>query len=96
MYAVASKSNFEEPNTEWMDDAICKGMGCEYFFPIETKGDTAKLNNAIVKAICEQCIVRHECLDYALDTNQKFGIWGGLTESERSNLSQSSKDKRPA
>ncbi|MDQ5969783.1 MAG: WhiB family transcriptional regulator, redox-sensing transcriptional regulator [Patescibacteria group bacterium] len=93
---MASKSNFEEPDAEWMDNANCKGMGCEYFFPIELKSKIAASKILAVKAICEQCTVNQECLSYALDTNQKYGIWGGLTEPERSNLSQASKGKRLA
>ena len=35
------------------------------------------------KAVCRQCDVREECLQYAIDSNQEYGIWGGLTEEER-------------
>jgi WhiB family redox-sensing transcriptional regulator len=37
----------------------------------------------MAKRICIGCPVRQECLDYALVSNQRFGIWGGLTEEER-------------
>lgn len=93
---MTNKSNFEEPSTEWMIDASCKGMGHEYFFPIELKGRVAAGKILAAKAICAQCVVQQECLNYALNTNQKFGIWGGQTEPERSNSLQITKDKKPA
>lgn len=35
------------------------------------------------KAVCEECPVREQCLDWAVETNQEFGVWGGKTERER-------------
>jgi WhiB family transcriptional regulator, redox-sensing transcriptional regulator len=38
------------------------------------------------KKICAQCPIQEECLDYALDTNQNVGVWGGMSENERKKL----------
>ncbi|MDU5308733.1 MAG: WhiB family transcriptional regulator, partial [Varibaculum cambriense] len=38
------------------------------------------------KAVCELCEVRDECLSYALENDERFGIWGGLSERERRRL----------
>jgi WhiB family redox-sensing transcriptional regulator len=66
---------------EWADDAACREVGdYEMWFP--EKGGSA----ALAKAICKGCRVRAECLDYALDHGQHFGVWGGLSEKEREPL----------
>lgn len=56
---------------------MCKGMDPAIFFP--TRG--ASLDEA--RAVCALCPVRVDCLDYAMQTAQKFGVWGGLSERER-------------
>jgi len=61
----------------WQDDARCRGLGNDLFFP-EQGASTEK-----AKGICEPCKVKTECLDYAVDVVEKFGIWGGLSERER-------------
>jgi WhiB family redox-sensing transcriptional regulator len=60
-------------------------MDPEMWFPA---GSTGRALRQITeaKAICAGCTVRAQCLDYALDTNQEPGIWGGLTEDERRTL----------
>lgn len=62
---------------EWMDDALCAQTDPEAFFP-EKGGSTRE-----AKSVCMSCEVRLQCLDYALGTDQRFGIWGGLSERER-------------
>jgi WhiB family redox-sensing transcriptional regulator len=64
---------------EWRLQANCRGVNWPIFFP--NKGDNARSRKA--KAICHECEVRWECLDYALEHNIKFGIWGGFSEHER-------------
>jgi WhiB family redox-sensing transcriptional regulator len=44
------------------------------------------------KAICETCPVRLACLAFALERNEKFGVWGGLTEKERARLSPAARE----
>ncbi|MCA1692194.1 MAG: WhiB family transcriptional regulator [Actinobacteria bacterium] len=64
----------------WRDDAACRGLDPDVFFP--ASDDEA----GVAKAVCETCPVREECLEYALETRQEDGIWGGLTETERRRL----------
>lgn len=60
--------------------AACAGMGPSLFFP--PRGDPAEG----AKAVCRACVVRQECLRYALENRERFGIWGGLSERERARI----------
>jgi len=64
----------------WQDRALCSQTDPEAFFP-EKGGSTRE-----AKKICLGCEVRHECLEYALAHDERFGIWGGLSERERRRL----------
>ena len=64
----------------WQTDALCAQTDPEAFFP-EKGGSTRE-----AKRICEGCEVRSACLDYALENDERFGIWGGLSERERRKL----------
>lgn len=67
---------------EWRDHALCRDTDPELFFPV---GATGVALTAIdqAKQVCGECHVSAECLDFALDTNQDSGVWGGLSEEER-------------
>lgn len=60
---------------EWMQDAACRGVDPELFFP--PQGGSV----AAPKAVCTECPVRVECFDYG--ASERFGVWGGATERER-------------
>ena len=60
---------------EWQDQALCAQTDPEAFFP-EKGGSTRE-----AKRICKACAVRDECLEYALEHDERFGIWGGLSLS---------------
>ena len=64
----------------WQVDALCAQTDPEAFFP-EKGGSTRE-----AKRICDSCEVRSECLTYALENDERFGIWGGLSERERRKL----------
>ena len=64
----------------WQERALCAETDPEAFFP-EKGGSTRE-----AKKICTGCEVRSECLDYALGNDERFGIWGGLSERERRRL----------
>ena len=64
-------------NPRWMDDGSCSSVDPELFFP-EMGGATKQ-----AKRICHGCPVKTECLDYALEHNELFGIWGELSTHER-------------
>jgi len=65
---------------EWQNRANCMGVDPDLFFP-ERGASTRE-----AKAVCHGCVVQNECLGYALDNAEKFGIWGGLSERERRRL----------
>jgi WhiB family redox-sensing transcriptional regulator len=73
---------------EWVHRARCKDEDPELFFPIGTAGPAASQVEA-ARAICMQCEVRSECLEWAMDTGQDAGVWGGLSEEERRALRRS-------
>ncbi|CAJ59925.1 Putative regulatory protein (partial match) [Frankia alni ACN14a] len=62
---------------EWQERALCAQTDPEAFFP-EKGGSTRE-----AKRICSGCEVRAECLEYALENDERFGIWGGMSERER-------------
>lgn len=64
----------------WQQHALCAQTDPEAFFP-EKGGSTRE-----AKSVCFACEVREECLDYALANDERFGIWGGLSERERRRL----------
>ena len=65
---------------DWQERALCAQTDPEAFFP-EKGGSTRE-----AKKICVGCEVRDECLEYALLHDERFGIWGGLSERERRRL----------
>lgn len=70
----------DEGELGWQERALCAQTDPEAFFP-EKGGSTRE-----AKRVCTGCEVRSECLDYALDNDERFGIWGGLSERERRRL----------
>jgi WhiB family redox-sensing transcriptional regulator len=69
-----------EPDDQWQERALCAQTDPEAFFP-EKGGSTRE-----AKRICLGCEVRDACLEYALAHDERFGIWGGLSERERRRL----------
>ena len=65
---------------QWQERALCAQTDPEAFFP-EKGGSTRE-----AKKICTGCEVKAECLEYALANDERFGIWGGLSERERRKL----------
>jgi WhiB family transcriptional regulator, redox-sensing transcriptional regulator len=61
----------------WQERSLCAQTDPEAFFP-EKGGSTRE-----AKRVCLSCEVRVECLEYALENDERFGIWGGLSERER-------------
>jgi WhiB family redox-sensing transcriptional regulator len=67
----------DENRTGWQAQANCMGVDPDLFFP-ERGGSTRE-----AKEVCRGCVVREDCLEYALANGEKFGIWGGMSERER-------------
>jgi WhiB family redox-sensing transcriptional regulator len=71
--------------TEWRDVAACRDSEPSLFFPIGSTGPAID-QIAAAKQICSLCSVQEECLQYALESNQESGVWGGYAEDERRRL----------
>ena len=69
----------------WRRLAACRDSAPDLFFPIGATGLALDQIEA-AKTICLGCPVRDECLEFALETNQEAGIWGGTSEDERRHL----------
>ena len=67
----------EPDDRSWQDEANCLGVDPDLFFP-ERGASTRE-----AKEVCRGCVVREDCLEYALANGEKFGIWGGMSERER-------------
>jgi WhiB family redox-sensing transcriptional regulator len=73
---------------DWEADARCRTVGAEPFFP-EGNGGTVRAAAEEAKAVCAWCLVRQQCLEYALrleggaEHGSRAGIWGGTTPRER-------------
>lgn len=65
---------------EWQANARCSEVEPEIFFP--ERGGSSKA----ARAVCSKCDVRAQCLEYALNNKEQFGIWGGTSERERRRL----------
>jgi WhiB family redox-sensing transcriptional regulator len=62
---------------EWQSGARCVEVDPEIFFP--ERGGSSRA----ARAVCDLCKVRADCLEYALNNKEQFGIWGGTSERER-------------
>lgn len=63
---------------QWRQFAACGDMNVADFFPEEGANVTLE-----IKIVCRGCPVRNECLDFAIRTKQKYGVWGGYNEQDR-------------
>ena len=74
----------------WQHEAACRGPHATVFFPppqFERKADRLAREKR-AKEICSDCTVRAACLDYALSIREPHGVWGGLNEAERRQLTE--------
>lgn len=76
----AFQQTYELPPAAWHALGRCREVDPELFFP--ERGESP----ARAKRVCGGCKVRAECLAWAMDTGERFGVWGGATESERRQL----------
>ena len=68
--------------TWWIESARCIGQDPELFFPVGTTGPAIEQTDRAIE-VCNGCSVQAECLEWALDTCQDAGVWGGLGEEDR-------------
>ncbi|MET7285286.1 WhiB family transcriptional regulator [Streptomyces sp. NPDC005573] len=69
----------------WQAQALCAQTGADFFFP--EPGSSVRE----AKRICGLCEMRSACLEYALDNDERFGVWGGMSEQERLTLRRASR-----
>ena len=69
----------------WQERAACAGeIGVLFYPPMRAEKKAVRLRReAHAISVCQQCPVREECLQYAIDHDERYGIWGGLTDRER-------------
>ncbi|MCW2776803.1 MAG: WhiB family transcriptional regulator [Frankiales bacterium] len=67
---------------DWRHHALCRDEDPELFFPIGTTGPAA-VQVAEAKVVCQRCRVTEACLEWALESGQDSGVWGGTSEDER-------------
>ncbi|MFG2374941.1 WhiB family transcriptional regulator [Streptomyces sp. NPDC048504] len=73
------------PDLDWQQEALCAQTGADFFFP--EPGSSVRE----AKRICGMCPIRSACLEYALDNDERFGVWGGLSEKERLEIRRTSR-----
>ena len=67
---------------EWQRDAACQDSNPEMFFPVG-QSPLGRAEAWAAKRICRRCPVRTACLEWAIRTGERSGVWGGMTEEER-------------
>jgi WhiB family redox-sensing transcriptional regulator len=78
--SVMHMDTITPPELEWQQEALCAQTGADFFFP--EPGSSVRE----AKRICGMCPIRAACLTYALEHDERFGVWGGLSEKERLEL----------
>lgn len=94
--AVSWNPIVEGDNERWREQAACRYRDANLFFPAGSTGAAIAQIEA-AKSVCRSCPVADACLQFALETNQEAGIWGGMDEDERRRLRKVwRKNRRPA
>ncbi|MFJ3043856.1 WhiB family transcriptional regulator [Streptomyces tendae] len=94
--AVYSPSADLPVNTNWRAASACRNEDPELFFPIGNTGP-ALLQIEEAKAVClRRCPVMERCLQWALESGQEHGVWGGTDEDERRRMRRRAARKRTA
>ncbi len=74
----------DQDERPWASFAACRGVDPNLFFPTEEQDASAALR------ICQGCPVQQECLEWALESRVRYGVWGGTTERDRRRLTRRS------
>jgi len=83
-----SLNDLAEIDLEWRVDGKCNGVDPDLFFP--KRGEST----SEAKKVCASCPVKSECLEFALATSEKYGIWGGKSERERRQIRKQRNEQR--
>jgi WhiB family transcriptional regulator, redox-sensing transcriptional regulator len=79
---LASVLALAHADYSWRSHALCRDTDPDLFFPVGTTGH-ALVQIERAKQVCDECLAKDDCLEFALETNQDSGIWGGTSEEER-------------
>jgi len=72
---------------QWQELGACRDRELSLFFhPVNARGRARREREAAAKSVCGACVVRAECLDYAIRSREPYGVWGGLSEDERESI----------
>lgn len=85
----------------WMDASACAHKDVNTFFKPAASGAAMKDGtrpdpHAEARALCAECTVRDQCLDYALTNRVAYGVWGGLDEKQRASILKAGRRKGAA
>lgn len=92
------RPGFVRPDWGWQASAACRGVELVLFFgPDGERQREREIRERKAKQVCMGCVVRLDCLDYAVSSPQKYGTWGGFNEDERaSERRRRQRNARPA
>lgn len=79
--AAAPTIDSDKPD-DWREQSKCRDYDPEMWFPVSS-GPERQVQVAMAAAICRRCPVQWDCGNWALDTGEQFGIWGGMDEAQR-------------
>jgi WhiB family redox-sensing transcriptional regulator len=82
-------------NTNWRDRSACREEDPDLFFPIGNTGP-ALLQIEEAKAVCRRCPVMERCLQWALESSQEYGVWGGTDEDDRRRMQRRARKRADA
>lgn len=95
MTILASVLALAHADYSWRAHALCRDTDPDLFFPVGTTGH-ALVQIERAKEVCNECLAKEDCLEFALETNQDSGIWGGLSEEERRALRRAAAARQKA
>jgi WhiB family redox-sensing transcriptional regulator len=70
---------------DWRHKAACLSENPELFFPVGNTGPALQQIEE-AKRVCTRCVVRDECLQWAIENGQDHGVWGGMSDDERRSM----------
>ncbi|MER7742936.1 WhiB family transcriptional regulator [Streptomyces sp. NPDC096538] len=80
----------------WQGSAACRGLDSTIFYsPPGERGQAKIRRDRKAQRICSDCTVRAQCADFALRHGERFGVWGGMSEKERSEILDASHPRTP-
>ncbi|MFJ1754767.1 WhiB family transcriptional regulator [Kitasatospora sp. NPDC088134] len=87
MTVISRLPGATEEEWDWQLRGACRSADARLFFhPPGERGQAHDDRDRAAKAVCARCPVRERCLGHALETRERYGIWGGRTEEERQSL----------